>query len=148
MPFLSFLSRASITNMESTAPVQQSLLLWYYQSLGLMYSGLFLLSAIVGFFLTLLILFRGKGPMSVACLLLVVHWPFVIGVLGSADGFIAMLRVLSSSSAVPKPSEWAEGLSSGLTTIYVGSLLTTFLYFIAIPGTLIRSLSSTAVHCP
>jgi hypothetical protein len=128
--------------MDATAPQQQSFLLWLYQSLGLMYSGLFFLSAVIGLILVLVLLVRGKGPMAAVCLLFVVHLPVVIGVLGAVQGMISMYSVLAASNATPKPADLAQGISTSLVTVLVGSLLTLGFYMLAIPGTLLRSFRS------
>jgi hypothetical protein len=128
--------------MDTAAPPQPSFLLWLFQSLGLMYSGLFLLSAVIGFVLTLVLLVRGKGPMSVVCLLLVVHLPVVIGVLGAVQGMISMYSVLAASNSTPKPADLAQGISISLVTVLIGSMLTLGFYLLAIPGTLLRSFRS------
>ena len=127
--------------MESVEPVRHSLLLWCYQSLGLFYSVLFLLSLVVCFFLTLLLLGRGKGVMAATHLLLLVHWPLMVGILGAVQGTISMYQVIATS-ATPKPAEYAAGLSVALFSVLVGILITLFLYIVTILGLLMRSFSS------
>lgn len=121
---------------------QPSFLLWLFHSLGITFSVLFLLSALGCFFLTLLLCLRGKGPMANACLLLVVHWPTMVGLLGAVTGIISMFQVLARSSATPKPSELAEGWAVALVTVLIGVLMTMFFYLLAIVGTLFRSFAS------
>lgn len=121
---------------------QPSFLLWIFRSLGTTFSVLFLLSAIGCFFLTLLLCLRGKGPMANACLLLVVHWPTMVGILGAVTGVISMFELFARSSATPRPSELAEGWSVSLVSVLFGVLMTMFFYLIAIVGTLFRSFAS------
>jgi hypothetical protein len=128
--------------MESSEPVRQSLLLWCYQSLGFTYSVLFLLSLVGCFFLTLLLLGRGKGAMAATHLLLVVHWPLMVGILGAIQGTISMYQVIAFSSETAKPTDYAAGISVALFSILVGILITLFLYMVTMLGLLMRSFSS------
>lgn len=121
---------------------QPSFLLWLFRSLGTTFSVLFLLSALGCFFLTLLLCLRGKGPMANACLLLVVHWPTMVGILGAVTGVISMFELFARSSVAPKPSELAEGWSVSLVSVLFGVLMTMFFYLLAIVGTLFRSFAS------
>ena len=55
---------------------------------------------------------------------------------------MASFSVLASSDTAPKPSEVAEGISSCLAIPFMGLLLTTPGYLVAVIGLLARSFAS------
>ena len=107
--------------MEQMAePVQQSYLMWIFTALGFKYALLLPLSALVSFFVTLLVIIRGKGPAAAAAVLLLVPIPFLVGLAGALDGTTASFAVIAHSSVAPKPSELAQGISMALVAPWLG----------------------------
>lgn len=123
-------------------PAQQSLLLWFYNSLGLMYAVLMPLSGLVSFLLALLLVLRGRGPFLGIALFLIVHVPLLIGVYAAVQGVISMYSLISQSAGTPKPSEIAAGISISLVPITVGIFFLIPSYSVAAIGSLVRSLTS------
>lgn len=128
--------------MEDPAPVQQSMIVWYVRSLGLVNSVLLPLAAMICCLVALFIVVRGKGSLAGAALVLVVHVPFMIGLYAAFGGLINVFAVIAMSANPVKPSELAEGFSTSVVAPQVALLLTVPLYAVAIFGSLIRSLVS------
>jgi hypothetical protein len=126
-------------------PAQQSMLLGLFNSLGLMYTVLLLLSGLVSFLLALLLVIRGKGPFLGVALFLIVHVPMLIGVYAAVEGVINMYSLISMSAGTPKPSEIAAGISTSLVSITVGMFLTIPGYAVAAIGSLVRALNTRGV---
>jgi hypothetical protein len=124
-------------------PAQQPMIPWMFQALGL-YSILLPLLAIVCFIVTLVILFRGKGPMAAASLVLVVPMPFLLGLFAALQGAIASYSVIASSATTPKPADVAVGISAALIAPMVGLLLMAPSYLVASLGSFLRSLMTPA----
>lgn len=120
---------------------QESLLLWLYNSLGLMYSVVLPLSGLVSFLLALLLVIRGRGPFLGVALFLIVHVPMLIGVYAAVQGVISMYSLISMSAGTPKPSEIAAGISTALVSITVGMFLMIPGYAVAAIGSLVRALT-------
>jgi hypothetical protein len=109
--------------------------------LGFPYVVLLPLAGIVCFALALLLVVRGKGPMSAAALILIVHVPLLIGVFAAIQGGIASYMVIASSESSPKPAEVAAGISTALIAPLIGILLMVPGYSIAALGAMIRALA-------
>lgn len=123
-------------------PTPQSKLSWFFQSLGLFYSLSLPAVGLLAFVLTVIIVIRGKGPLAGAGLWFVVTMPLWLGVLGFFDGMIASMMVISMSTAAPKPSELAQGVSAALVTPLVGLWLMAPSFLVATLGSLLRSLTA------
>lgn len=130
--------------MPEDAPANISYLQWMYQSLGIPYAFLLPLVGLICFFLTLIIVLRGKGPMSVAALILVVHIPLLLGIFAGMQGMIASYQIAAMSQATPQPAQLAEGTSTALIAPMVGMLLVAPSYAMAAIGAIIRSFTGNA----
>jgi hypothetical protein len=119
---------------------QQSMLMWTFNSLGWKYTLALPLAGLVSFVLALILVIRG-GPYAVPALLLVVPIPLLIGAVGFFDGMIMSFQVIAMSQIAPKPSEWAEGISTSLVTPVVGMFLMAPAYLVAAGGLIVRTFS-------
>ncbi|TWT78651.1 hypothetical protein CA13_09590 [Planctomycetes bacterium CA13] len=128
--------------MNDTDPVQQSLLSWAISSLGPIYIILLPLSALLGFLCVLILLFRGRGPMAAASILLFVHAPLVIGIFAAVQGMINVYSVIGMSWTTPKPADLAVGYSTALFAPAVSMLLIVPSYLAAAVGTFVRAVLS------
>ena len=127
------------------APMQQqSFLVWFISSLGWRYGLLLPLVAAIAFILTVIIVLRGRGPYATAALLLIVPMPLIVGMVGVVDGLMNSLMVIAMSSSSPKPSVFAQGISTSLVTAMVGFLLMFPSYMLAMLGMFARSLGLNA----
>ena len=131
------------TYFMASDPVPQSLLIWAYNALGLMYMILLPLAGLVSFVLALIVVCRGKGAMSAASLILIVHTPLLIGMFGALQGAIAFYTVIANATTTPKPSEIAGGISTALVAPQVGMLLMIPGYATAAIGSFVRSFTDT-----
>lgn len=117
----------------------RSQLLWIIRTTGL--GGLFIvMSALVVFVLTIVVVTRGRGPIVGPTLVLLLHGPFALSVLCVLKGLIASFSVIAMSDQIIKPSMWAEALSEALLFPFVALLLTAPSYLIAVVALLVRSL--------
>ena len=123
-------------------PVQQSLLSWMFTALGFPYLILLPLAGALCFFLALIVVIRGKGPMAAAALILIVHVPLLIGVFAAIQGGIASYAVIAMSEATPKPADVAAGISTALVAPMVGMLLMVPAYATAVIGAFTRALGA------
>lgn len=130
--------------MPDAEPVQQSLLGWVFSALGVPYVLLLPIAGLVCFLLAVVVVLRGKGPMAVAALILIVHVPLLIGVFAAVQGAIASYTVIAMSGASPKPAEVAAGISTALVAPLVGMLMMVPGYATAALGAFIRSFSNHA----
>jgi MotA/TolQ/ExbB proton channel family len=129
-------------------PVRQSYLHWLCMALGLKYSLLLPLAALLAFILTLIVVVRGKGPLAGAALVFIVPMPLFIGLYGAIEGVIAMYAVIANSTTQPKPSQLANGISMALATLWVGTLLMAPSYVVAMFGLFVRSLVGNSDRSP
>lgn len=120
-------------------PPQQSLLVWLFRALGIRYSFLIPFYALLAFVLAALAIWKFKTPYLTAVLLAVVPLPFYCGAIGSIDGLVASLQVISLSGATPKMSEVADGAAMSLVSAQVGLVLSLPLYVIAVLALCLRS---------
>ena len=130
--------------MSEAAPANISYLQWMYQSLGVPYVFLLPLVGLICFILTLIIVLRGKGAMSVAALVLVVHAPLMLGIFAGIQGMIASYQIVAMSQATPQPAQLAEGTSTALFAPMVGMALVAPSYAMAAIGAIIRSFTGNA----
>lgn len=121
-------------------PAPQSKLKWLFNALGVEYSLLLPLAALLAFVLTLILVIRGRGPLATAALVFAVPLPFMVGVYGFFDGMVASFIVIAQSTVSPKPSEYAAGISTALVTPLVGMFLMAPSYLLALFGSLIRAM--------
>jgi hypothetical protein len=122
------------------APAPHSKLSWFFSALGLQYSLLLPLAALVAFILTLLLVIRGRGPLASAALMFAVSLPLLVGVYGFFDGMIAGFIIIAQSVVSPKPSEYAQGISTALVTPLVGMFLMAPSFLVALFGSFIRAM--------
>lgn len=115
-----------------------------FTALGFPYVILLPLTGLLCFVLALIVVFRGKGPMAAASLILIVHIPLLIGVFAAIQGSIASYTVVAMGSATPKPSEVAAGISTALVAPMVGMLLMIPGYATAALGSFVRSIVANA----
>ena len=121
-------------------PIRQSFLMWMFSALGWRYTFLLPLAASFAFVFVLLVVLRGKGPAMTGALLFLVPLPVLVGIVGFVDGLVASFQVISMSQTVPKPSQWAMGISMSLVSIWVGLLFSVPSYFVALIGLIVRSM--------
>ena len=126
--------------------VRVSMLQWIVSALGIPYIFLLPLAGLVSFVLALLVVLRGKGPMAVLAVILIVPIPFLVGLFAATNGAMASLAVIASSPTAPKPAEIAEGVSTAIIAPMVGMLLMVPAYAAAVVGAIIRSFRSQAVE--
>lgn len=120
-------------------PPQQSLLVWLFRALGIRYSFLIPFYALLAFVLAALAIWKFKTPYLTAVLLVVVPLPFYCGAIGTIDGLVASMQVISLASMTPKPSEYADGAAMSLVSAQVGLVLSLPLYVIAVVSLCLRS---------
>lgn len=125
---------------EAFAPPQESLLRFYYSALGLRYSVMLPLSAIVGFVLVVVILKRGRGPLASAALLISLSLPLLVGLHGALDGLFLGFHMIAVSDTQPKPSEIAQAWSMALVAPLLGMMLVGPSLLAALVGSVVRSL--------
>jgi len=130
--------------MPDAEPVRQSLLSWMFTALGFPYVVLLPAAGLVCFLLALIVVLRGRGPMSGPALILIVHVPLLIGVFAAIQGGIASYIIIATSASTPKPSEVAEGISTALVAPMAGMLLMVPSYATAALGAFIRCLGSNS----
>ncbi|MCM2375263.1 hypothetical protein [Aporhodopirellula aestuarii] len=117
----------------------QSLMGWAISALGPLYLVLLPLSAVVSFILVIVLLFRGRGAMAVASILLLVHAPLMIGIFAAVQGLVNVYAIIGMSGATPKPAELASGYSVALFAPVVAMLLMIPSYLAACIGTFLRA---------
>lgn len=122
-------------------PRRQSYLEFFFGALGMRYTFLLPLAALVSFVLVLVVVLRGRGNWVTAVLVLLVPLPFYVGIMGVIDGMIASFQVIAMSDVQPKPSELAQGVAMSLVTAMVGLWLSVPGYFLAVVGSFVRSLA-------
>lgn len=116
-----------------------SQLLWIIRTTGL--GGLFIvMSALVVFVLTIVVVTRGRGPIVGPTLVLLLHGPFAISVMATLNSLVNSFSVLAMSDQVIKASIWAEALAEALLLPLEALLLTAPSYLIAVVALLVRSL--------
>lgn len=115
----------------------QSYLMWVVTALGIN-SLLIPLCAAVSFGLTILVLLRGKGPLTGVALLFIVPMPLVLGFWGALKGSIASFAVIAMSDVAVKPSEVAGGVAEALLGPLTGLVLMAPSYLAAMIGLVIR----------
>ena len=120
---------------------QESYLMWLVRSLGLRFTVLLPLAGLVSFALTGVLVVAGKGKSNGTAIAFVVGIPFLVGIFGMLDGFMASFIVIASAPTSPKPSEIADGISSAIVTPFIGMLLMAPSYMLATIGLFIRSLT-------
>jgi hypothetical protein len=128
--------------MNETDPIQQSLLGWAMSALGSTYIILLPLSALLSFVFVLVLLFRGRGPMAAASVLLFVHAPLMIGIYAAVQGLINSYSVIAMGGATPKPADVAVGFSTALFAPVVAMLLMVPSYVADTIGTFVRAVFS------
>lgn len=113
---------------------------YYVNALGLKYGVLIPLASLVSGVVTILLLARGRGVWLAPTMLIVVLAPLVLGVVGTVDGIIAAILVVTHSTTNIHPSELAEVKSMSLVTIQVGLVLMLPGYLLAAGGSALRAL--------
>ena len=121
---------------EMAMPVQQSYLMFVYESLGLRYALLLPLTALISFNLTLLVVLRGRGAAAGFALLFIVPMPLMVGVHGFLDGWIASGQVMAAGGV---PNNLGLGMAMSLVAPMVGMWLTIPSYLLAMIALLMRS---------
>ncbi|MGD9645444.1 MAG: hypothetical protein AB7U73_07015 [Pirellulales bacterium] len=124
---------------ESYEPVRQSLLHFYYSALGLQYSVLLPLAAMIGLALVLLIVMRGRGPLASAALLISLSLPLLVGVYAALDGLLVSYQVIAYSTSMPKPSEYAQAYAMALVAPQLGMFLMAPSLLAALIGSVLRA---------
>lgn len=129
-------------------PQQQSYLEFVFMSLGVRYTLLLPLAALVSFVLVLVLVLRGKGPWLSAAIVLLVPLPLYVGILGLVDGLMSSFQVVAMSESNPRPSDLAQGVGMSLVSVLVGINLSIPGYLLAVIGTIIRSLAGDPAFAP
>jgi hypothetical protein len=120
-------------------PPQQSYLGWVLRALGYEYALILSLAALACLVLTLVVAFRGKGPMAGVALVLIVPVPFLIGVFAGIRHAILALNVIAVGGGPSEVSRLGEAISAALVAPLVGLVMTVPGYGVAAVGSLIRS---------
>ncbi len=126
--------------MASSEAVPQSFLSMTFQSLGFFYTAALFFAALVSFVLTIVILVRGRGPMSAAALVLIVNVPLMIGLFAAFQGMIASMQVMAMSGSTPKPAELMAGFATAMFAPLTALFLMVPSYSVAAIGAFIRSM--------
>lgn len=117
---------------------QESFLNWLIRSTGLL--GLLIPPlAILCFILTVILVFRGKGPLTGVALLFIIPLPVLLGLLALIHGGIQSLQVIFYSSVPPNTSEFGDAISTSLVGPMMGLLLTLPSYLLAMTVMFVRS---------
>lgn len=122
-------------------PRRQFYLEFFFGALGMRYTILLPLAALVSFVLVLVVVLRGRGHWATAALVLLVPLPFYVGIMGVIDGMIASFQAIAMSDTAPKPSAMAQGVSMALISAMVGLFLSVPGYLLAVVGSFVRSLA-------
>ncbi len=123
-------------------PQSENFLIWIIGALGWRYTFLLPASALLSFALTAVLVIAGKGRTTGAALVFVVAMPFLIGLFGMFDGLMASFAVIARSTAVIKPSVYAQGISMSIVTPLVGMFLMVPSYLLATAGLTVRALKN------
>ncbi len=125
--------------MDSANQMERSALAWIFEALGPFYFFVLPLAGLLSCLGAILLIARGRGVMSGAALILVVHIPFLVGVFGAIHGMISSFSVIATAGSTPKPSEVAVGLSTALFVPMVGLVTMVPGYAIALIGAFCRA---------
>ena len=120
-------------------PPEQPLFVWLFRALGIRYSFLLPFYALLAFVLAALAIWKFKTPYLTAVLMAVVPLPFYCGAIGTIDGLVASLQVISLSGATPKMTEMADGAALSLVSAQAGLILSLPLYVIGVVALCLRS---------
>ncbi len=117
---------------------------WIIRTSGL--GGLFVvMTSLVVFVLTIVVVIRGRGPIVGPTLVLLLHGPFAMSIMWFLKSLIASFSVLAmSDQAVVSASVWAEALSEALLLPFEALLLTIPSYLVAVIALLVRSLGRSS----
>lgn len=126
--------------MVQAEPVRQSLVSWIFNSVGPIYLFSICLLALLCFALTVILVIRGRGPMASAALVLVVHAPFWLGLFAAIQGAVSAYMVIATT-ATPKPSELAAGISTALMCPLLALILMIPTYAVATIGSFMRAIA-------
>jgi hypothetical protein len=120
----------------------ENFFVWFIGALGWKYALLMPASGLLSFVLTAVLVIAGKGRTTGAALVFIVAMPFMIGLFGMFDGMLASFMVIGRSTAVIKPSVYAQGMSVAISTPLLGLLLMVPSYLLATAGLTIRALKN------
>jgi hypothetical protein len=123
---------------EMPMPVPQSFLMWVITTLGIN-TLLLPLCALVSFLLTLLLVLRGKGPLTGIALLFIVPAPLLWGCFAALKASIASFSVLALSDSSPPPSAIVAGVAEALLLPLAGLMTMVPSYLTAVIGLVVRS---------
>ena len=70
---------------------------------------------------------RAKVMNCVSYLALLAILTFLTGFIGTVDGIVVSMEVISHSAVTPKPSQWAAGISMSAVTMLIGFLMSWWL---------------------
>ena len=124
------------------APVGRSRLAWMFEALGPFYGLVLPASGLAIFIGALLVVALSRRPAVIAAFLVFLPLPLLIGIFGSIQGFIASYSVVAMSPVTPKPSDVAQGISTGLFSSLVGLMATFPAYFVLAIGLFLRTVFS------
>jgi hypothetical protein len=125
--------------MESD-PVQQSQLMYLYSALGIRYSMLLPLTALVALGLTLVLVIKGRGPALSAALMLIVPLPLYVGLYAWIEGLHSGYQLVAMSAVTPKASMLLEVEAMAFVSAWIGAMLTIPAFLAAAIGSLVRAL--------
>ena len=124
--------------MIETQP-QMSATQWFINSLGVGLIGLVCLFMLLSSIIALFVSLRGRGPMAVAALILVVPLPLLVGIFAGMAGQVNSYLVVATSSSMPKPSDLAAGMSTSMLAPLLGLIASGPGFLIALVGSLVRA---------
>ena len=119
---------------------RETTLEWTFRMLGPFYGIVLPLAGLLSFVLVLILLLRGRGPLSAASLVLIVHIPLLIGVFAAIGGVIHTCTVIHG--VAPILAEVAIGISASLFAPRVGMIAMMPGYVAAVIGSFIRAITS------
>ena len=122
------------------APQRQSYLMWMYQSLGLFYSFVLPMSALLVVVGAVIVVFSARRPSVIAAYLVFLPLPILIGAYATVEGMIASYSVIASTTTAPQPADAGVGYSTALFSSLLGILLTFPSFFVLSIGLFIRTI--------
>ncbi|MCA8988924.1 MAG: hypothetical protein KDA78_14845 [Planctomycetaceae bacterium] len=122
------------------AHASPSYLGWLLSSIGPVFLLIFAVTFLVSGIICVIIIFRERGAIPAAALVLAAHFPLIVGIISAVISGISAFQLIAMSAVSPKPSELAAGISGALFSLLAGAILTLMLYVICILGGVMTSL--------
>jgi hypothetical protein len=132
---------------DENEPVRRSIFEWLFEGIGLPYSLLLPVTALVAFVLVIILLRRAKGVELVGALLFVVPMPIFVGCIRIVYDMIEAMQVVAISDS-PKLGEVVYAATIGMATFWYGMILVLPSYLLALGGLFARAIRSARSQPP